>query len=353
MESTRYNLTISTKDTPSKSASVSTDDAGDVMRLMQLAGQGGDKRYNASVTTGGLNTADAASMSLTSCDPDDVMRLLQLAGVPYSSSPKACGCPQDCDCEGPTCDAPGVEMYEGIDKDYPDTAEGAIQALGDMSTHNVQGATATPDPQVDRVWLVKHSGGQSIVYLKKPGDSYSHHQPMNDFEDIDDGVGEIGMQVEEEAEFDWGARDWKHDQHVVSMKRATKQGTAQKPDIVVMEQQAEYDYGHKDPTEETEEFDIKDYNFKGRADLPERLTNARFGSNALKSEMRESLHTRLVAAYKAYIKESEHRENADGRASPLTATKRDEFLKDPYTTEPDTDGSESPLTDIKRQHINR
>lgn len=247
MESTRYNLTISTKDTPSKSASVSTDDAGDVMRLMQLAGQGGDKRYNASVTTGGLNTADAASMSLTSCDPSDVMRLLQLAGVPHSTSPKSCGCPGPCTCgQEKSCGCPGP---------------------CDCQT--------------------QYMGGEAD------------------------------------------------------------------PEIVVMEQQAEYDYGHKDPTEETEEFDIKDYNFKGRADLPERLTNARFGSNALKSEMRESLHTRLVAAYKAYIKESEHRENADGRASPLTATKRDEFLKDPYTTEPDTDGSESPLTDIKRQHINR
>ena len=234
MESNQYNLTISTKDIPSKSASVSTDDAGDVMRLMQLAGQGSDKRYNASITTASQNPNDAASMTVNTCEPDDVMRLLQLAGVPHMTQSKACGCDGPCDC----------------------------------------------------------------------------------------ACGDNGMD-------------------------------AAAPEVVVMEQQAEYDYGHKDPTDETKEFDIKDYNFKGRGDLPERLTNARFGSNALKSEMRESIHARLVAAYNDFINESEQRVNADGRSSPLTATKRDEFLKDPYTESPDTDGSESPLTDIKRQHINR
>lgn len=234
MESNQYNLTISTKDIPSKSASVSTDDAGDVMRLMQLAGQGSDKRYNASITTASQNPNDAASMTVTTCEPDDVMRLLQLAGVPHMTQSKACGCDGPCDCD---CGDNGID--------------------------------------------------------------------------------------------------------------------AAAPEVVVMEQQAEYDYGHKDPTDETKEFDIKDYNFKGRGDLPERLTNARFGSNALKSEMRESIHARLVAAYNDFINESEQRVNADGRSSPLTATKRDEFLKDPYTEAPDTDGSESPLTDIKRQHINR
>lgn len=246
MESNRYNLTISTKDIPSKSASVSTDDAGDVMRLMQLAGQGGDKRYNASITTASQNPNDAASMTVNTCEPDDVMRLLQLAGVPQMTQSKACGCDGPCDCDvGKAC--------------------------------GCQGPCGCGDSGID---------------------------------DTD-------------------------------------------PEVVVMEQQAEYDYGHKDPTDETEEFDIKDYNFKGRGDLPERLTNARFGSNALKSEMRESIHARLVAAYNDFINESEQRVNADGRSSPLTATKRDEFLKDPYTEEPDTDGSESPLTDIKRQHINR
>ena len=234
MESNQYNLTISTKDIPSKSASVSTDDAGDVMRLMQLAGQGSDKRYNASITTASQNPNDAASMTVNTCEPDDVMRLLQLAGVPHMTQSKACGCDGPCDCD---CGDNGID--------------------------------------------------------------------------------------------------------------------AAAPEVVVMEQQAEYDYGHKDPTDETKEFDIKDYNFKGRGDLPERLTNARFGSNALKSEMRESIHARLVAAYNDFINESEQRVNADGRSSPLTATKRDEFLKDPYTEAPDTDGSESPLTDIKRQHINR
>ena len=234
---TRFDLTISTTEAPNRSASVSSDTVDDVMRLMQLAGQGSTpRRFNATVTQQGHDSVPA-TMTVSSGNAEDVMRLLQLAGV-ASDPDKACGCEEPCDC-----------------------------------------AAEMPDAEVD---------------------------------------------------------------------------SAPEPAVVVMEQQAEYDYGHREPTEEEIEFDLKDYNFKGRADLPERLTSARFGSNALKSEMRESIHARIVQAYKLFINEAEKPiPNEDGRASPLTANNRDEFLKDPFTKEPDTDGSESPLSTIVRQHINR
>jgi len=73
-----------------------------------------------------------------------------------------------------------TRIAEGPDKDYPDTAEGAIAALKDMSTHNLKGATAQPDPIVHGVWLVKYPKGKSIVYLKN-----GSNQPMNDFEDVE------------------------------------------------------------------------------------------------------------------------------------------------------------------------
>lgn len=117
----------------------------------------------------------------------------------------------------------------------------------------------------------------------------------------------------------------------------------------VMEQQAEHDYGENSDTDAVA-FDIKDYNFKGRADLPERLTSARFGSNPLKSEMKEHLsYENLKNAYEQFITESE---NEAGIMSPLTANARDEFDHDPqHGDEPVTDGSHSPLSTIKLQDL--
>jgi hypothetical protein len=246
MDSTRFDLTISTTDAPNRSASVSSDAPDDVLRLMQLAGAGeASKRYVATVTKNQPNTPPA-TMNVNSADPDDVMRLLHLAGVATQAAQKACGCTGPCEC--------------GTEK-----------------------ACGCPGPC--------------------------------DCNSSDDTV---------------------------------------QPEIIVVEQQAEYDYGHRDPIEDELEFDIKDYNFKGRADLPERPTSARFGSNPLKSEMRESIYARLLNDYKSYVIETTPNDvNRDGRSSPLTATTRDEFLKDPFTEEPDTDGSESPLSTIKRQHLHR
>lgn len=121
-------------------------------------------------------------------------------------------------------------------------------------------------------------------------------------------------------------------------------------DYAVMEQQAEYDYGQQDPEDDAHEFDIKDYNFKGRADLPERLTSARYGSNALRSEMREhKSYIHLLSLYKQFLAENT---TNGGQTSPLTSDNRNEFLHDPLSDEtPVTDGSRSPLSRIKRQKM--
>ena len=229
-EQTRFDLTISTTNGPSNTASVSTTDLDDVMRLLQLAGQeGSGRRFNATVSQTGRDPAENSTMSVSSSSQDDVFRLMQLAGV-IEIADKDCGCAGPCNC-----------------------AQG--------------NATVVAEPQ-----------------------------------------------------------------------------------MAMMEQQAEYDYGHDDVTEEGHEFDIKDYNFKGRADLPERLSSARYGSNPLKSEMRESVLDRLKAKYEAYLEES--RENEAGLSSPLTANDRDEFRHDPLSDEEAiTDGSRSPLSRIERQKL--
>ena len=117
----------------------------------------------------------------------------------------------------------------------------------------------------------------------------------------------------------------------------------------MMEQQAEHDYGH-DGEQDAVEFDIKDYNFKGRADLPERLTSAKYGSNPIKSEMKEHIsYDAIRSAYEAFLSESE---NEAGLMSPLTANQRDEFDHDPLGDEdPVTDGTHSPMSTIKLQDL--
>lgn len=118
----------------------------------------------------------------------------------------------------------------------------------------------------------------------------------------------------------------------------------------VMEQQAAYDYGHQDATEEQTEFTITDYNFRGRADLPERLTSARFGSNPLKNEMTESTYKNLLDKYEQFLNET--RENEAGLMSPLTDENREEFDLDPQREQDTvTDGSHSPLSTIIRQDM--
>jgi hypothetical protein len=128
------------------------------------------------------------------------------------------------------------------------------------------------------------------------------------------------------------------------------QSTVMQLPVHIQEQQATYDYGHRDVTDEQDEFQITDYNFKGRADVPERLTSARFGSNALRNDMKESAYTALQEKYQAFLNEG--RENEAGAESPLTRENRDEFEHDPQAGDaPITDGSRSPLSTIHRQEM--
>lgn len=117
----------------------------------------------------------------------------------------------------------------------------------------------------------------------------------------------------------------------------------------VMEQQAEHDYGH-DSDQDAVEFDIKDYNFKGRADLPERLTSARYGSNPIKSEMKEHIsYESIRSAYEQFVTESD---NQAGLMSPLTVNNRDQFDPDPLADQDAvTDGSHSPMSTVKLQDL--
>jgi hypothetical protein len=118
----------------------------------------------------------------------------------------------------------------------------------------------------------------------------------------------------------------------------------------MMEQQAAYDYGHRDATEEQDEFTITDYNFRGRADIPERLTSARFGSNPLRNDMTEGYYQQLKNKYQQFLEESNV--NAQGVLSPLTDETRDKFEHDPQAGDDVvTDGSHSPLSTIVREKM--
>lgn len=70
------------------------------------------------------------------------------------------------------------------EKRYPDSPEGAVQCLRDMSSGlNLQGATARPDPSVQGVWQVTMKGGQRvIVYLGGYKDPFGNVRTSNDFE---------------------------------------------------------------------------------------------------------------------------------------------------------------------------
>lgn len=276
---TTYTLTVNSQDgSTTSSSNISTDDPAMLQRLLALAG--------VEKPVGYVSAPD--SQPVDTQMPHDHQEVCDVCGH------------QDCQCDGPTGEAAGVEMREGIDTDYPDTAEGAIQALGDMSTHNVQGATAIPDPHVDRVWLVKHSGGQSIVYLKKPDDIYSHRQPMNDFEDIE------GMQVAETAD---------------------------------------YDHSHEEVDDQGEPLDVDTYTWNGPKE-PQRI--AHVGNNPLA----EQLHGKLQESWQKFL--AEEFNNEDGQASPLTDPTKPKFDKDPFAGDkPQDDGSMSPMSKIRRQKVTK
>lgn len=193
--------------------------------------------------------------------------------------------------------------------------------------------TATSSMPADLLRLLQLSGqGSNTVYSLSIADQQSECEP--------------GVQVSSNSNTTVTSSSAEQ----VAQVLAGEMQSCGEQDFAIMEQQAEYDYGHHDPTQEGHEFDLKDYNFKGRADLPERLTSARFGSNPLKSEMEESAFVKLKNKYEQYLEES--RENEAGQESPLTANARDEFDHDPLADEePVVDGSRSPLSRIERQKL--
>lgn len=201
--------------------------------------------------------------------------------------------------------------------------------VGSNST-NISASSSMPQ---DLLRLLQLSGqSHNTVYTLNIADHDNHCEP--------------GMEVTSSSNTNICSSSAQDVAHVL----ASEVDDCEADQFAIMEQQAEYDYGHKDATDEGHEFDIKEYNFRGRADLPERVTSARFGSNPLKSEMKESAFDEMMSRYQQYLEEG--RENEAGQASPLTANNRDEFDHDPLSDEePVDDGSRSPLSRIERQTL--
>lgn len=73
-----------------------------------------------------------------------------------------------------------------VEKQYPDSAAGAIECLAYLSAFDTKGATARPDPSVEGVWMVTmKSGEQAIVYLKGYKDPLHKIRETNDFEEVE------------------------------------------------------------------------------------------------------------------------------------------------------------------------
>ncbi len=75
------------------------------------------------------------------------------------------------------------------EKKYPDSAEGAIACLTELSTYKTKGATVRPDPSVQGVWQVTmpaEQGRRAIVYLAGYRDPWGKVRPNNDFESEDE-----------------------------------------------------------------------------------------------------------------------------------------------------------------------
>lgn len=115
----------------------------------------------------------------------------------------------------------------------------------------------------------------------------------------------------------------------------------------VLEEIADYDHGNPP---ETKEVDTDTYIWE-----PEHLEQrfGKVGDNTLKpielAELSESIYESLTRAYAEYVIENK-RENDDGVMSPLSDPTKPEFDKDPFAGDtPVDDGSQSPMSQIKRQ----
>jgi hypothetical protein len=112
---------------------------------------------------------------------------------------------------------------------------------------------------------------------------------------------------------------------------------------------ADHDHGHDHKHSTGEPVDVDDYTWEGPH------TNQRFGKigdNTLMQERAASLFSSLTEQYRAMLSEADLAASNTGNMSPLSATKRDKFEKDPNAgEEPVTDGSMSPMSKIKRQSV--
>lgn len=112
---------------------------------------------------------------------------------------------------------------------------------------------------------------------------------------------------------------------------------------------ADHDYGHDPKSEAGEPLDVQDYIWDG-PHINQRF--GKIGDNTLMSERRESIYKALTEEYESFLAEAELAPSDVGSQSPLTATKRDTFDKDPFSGEDAvTDGSHSPLSTVKRQDV--
>jgi hypothetical protein len=124
-----------------------------------------------------------------------------------------------------------------------------------------------------------------------------------------------------------------------------------------MAEDIDNDFGHTDHPDAGEPVDPNTYLYRA-PNGAQRTTKARGGDNALINneiikEDAGKLFTKLKKDYRAYVAEADlAASNAPGALSPLSASSRDEFVKDPFADDESvTDGSRSPLSTIKRQSV--
>lgn len=121
-----------------------------------------------------------------------------------------------------------------------------------------------------------------------------------------------------------------------------------------MSEQADFDHGHDDehePEDEGKTVDPTTYMWRPST-ASQRLVKGVMGDNPL-TPTSEGINQfkRIVNDYVSFLRESDI-PNEAGAESPFTAADRQEFDRDPNrNVEPVTDGSRSPMTDIKRQDV--
>lgn len=116
---------------------------------------------------------------------------------------------------------------------------------------------------------------------------------------------------------------------------------------------ADHDHGHQHHTSDGKPVDVDTYMWKARsAPGTQGFVKGGMGDNPLIKEDATALYKKLTKDYKTYVAEADLARSNTGADSPLTATDRDEFDKDPFAgDEPVTDGTHSPLSTIKRQDV--